>query len=115
MLARRSNFALGRRPSVRTALTPPAPCTGTSRLREIFKRAAHQFGLSWKVLAAITEVESAHGCNMGPLERRRARPLPPRALRLQPRGLVRLTRPEDCPAILRACPAPGRACRSGSS
>jgi membrane-bound lytic murein transglycosylase B len=31
-----------------------------------WKAAAKSFGLRWQILAAITQVESAHGCNMGP-------------------------------------------------
>jgi Ca2+-binding RTX toxin-like protein len=65
-LAGRSNFALGRKPSVRSGLTSPQRCNGTGQLRPIWRGAARSFGLSWKILASITEVESGFGCNMGP-------------------------------------------------
>ena len=31
-----------------------------------WKAAGRAFGLRWSVLAAITQIESGHGCNMGP-------------------------------------------------
>jgi Ca2+-binding RTX toxin-like protein len=65
-LAGRSNFSLGRKPSVRSGLRTPARCAGTGQLRPIWKGAARSFGISWRVLASITEVESGFGCNMGP-------------------------------------------------
>jgi Ca2+-binding RTX toxin-like protein len=65
-LAGRSNFTLGRKPSVRTGLRSPKRCAGTAQLRPIWRGAARSFGLRWSVLASITEVESGFGCNMGP-------------------------------------------------
>jgi Ca2+-binding RTX toxin-like protein len=62
----RSNGRLGRRPSVRSGLKSPARCSGTAGLRPIWRSAAKAFGLRWQVLAGLTEIESAHGCNMGP-------------------------------------------------
>ena len=65
-LARSSNHRLGRRPSVRTGLSSPAPCSGSAALTPIFKGAARAFHLKWQILAGLTQVESNHGCNMGP-------------------------------------------------
>jgi Ca2+-binding RTX toxin-like protein len=65
-LAARSNHRLGRTPSVRSGLASPRACSGTAGLVPIWKRAGQAFGISWKVLAGITEVESGHGCNLGP-------------------------------------------------
>ncbi|WP_205697323.1 lytic murein transglycosylase [Conexibacter sp. SYSU D00693] len=62
----RSNRALGRRPSIRTGLRAVARCSGAGPLRETWQAAGRAFGLRWSVLAAITEVESGHGCTMGP-------------------------------------------------
>lgn len=43
------------------------PCKGASvRLRPTWLKAARAFNLRWQVLAAITKIESAFGCNMGP-------------------------------------------------
>jgi hypothetical protein len=64
--ARRSNHSLGRKPSVRSGLASPRRCPGAAALKPIFQRAAKAFGLRWSVLAGLTEVESGHGCNMGP-------------------------------------------------
>jgi membrane-bound lytic murein transglycosylase B len=51
---------------VRSGLASPTPCSGPGPLTPIWQRAARGFGLNWKILAGLTEVESAHGCNMGP-------------------------------------------------
>lgn len=65
-LARRSNFSLGRKPKVKSGLRSPTPCSGAKILKSIWQRAGKAFGIKWQILAGITEVESAHGCNMGP-------------------------------------------------
>ena len=65
-LASRSNHTLGRKPSINSGLSSPSPCSGSAVLKPIWQRAAKAFGLKWQILAGITEVESAHGCNMGP-------------------------------------------------
>jgi hypothetical protein len=65
-LARRTNAQLGGAPSLRTGLRPLPRCRGARQLVPTWKLAARAFGLRWTVLAAITEVESAHGCNLGP-------------------------------------------------
>ncbi|MBE2320592.1 lytic murein transglycosylase [Solirubrobacter sp. CPCC 204708] len=65
-LASRSNFRLGRKPKHLSGLRSPSPCSGSAILKPIFQRAAKAFGLRWQILAGLTEVESAHGCNMGP-------------------------------------------------
>jgi membrane-bound lytic murein transglycosylase B len=41
-------------------------CQGVGPLEPALKAAARSFGLRWRVLAALTETESAFGCNMGP-------------------------------------------------
>ena len=64
-LAYRPN-AGARRPHVRTGLSAAPRCQGAPQLVPTWKSAARAFGLSWKVLAAITEIESNFGCNMGP-------------------------------------------------
>jgi hypothetical protein len=65
-LARRSNFRMGGRPSVRTGLRPMPRCKGPAQLVPTWKAAGRAFGIRWTVLAGITEIESGHGCNMGP-------------------------------------------------
>jgi hypothetical protein len=65
-LARVSNAALGHPPHVRSGLSASARCQGAGPLVPTFKAAAKSFGLSWKILAAITQVESSFGCDMGP-------------------------------------------------
>src|SRR5918998_689507 len=39
---------------------------GTPPLRPIWRGAGRSFGIDWRIIASITEVESAFGCNMGP-------------------------------------------------
>jgi hypothetical protein len=63
-LAARPNA--GRRPHVRTGLSAAPRCQGSGQLVPTWKAAARSFGLRWSVLAAITEIESGFGCNMGP-------------------------------------------------
>lgn len=65
-LARRSNFARGGVPHVRTHVASVKPCSGSAPLVRTWKAAAKAFGLNWKVLAGLTQVESGLGCNMGP-------------------------------------------------
>jgi Ca2+-binding RTX toxin-like protein len=65
-LASRSNFRLGGKPTVRSGLTALPRCRGPQQLAQTWKTAARAFGLRASVLAAITEIESGHGCNMGP-------------------------------------------------
>ncbi len=65
-LAARSNGRLGGRPSVRTGVRAVPRCRGGAQLRTTWKAAARAFRLRWTVLAAITQVESGMGCNMGP-------------------------------------------------
>ena len=65
-LASRSNFSLGRKPSVRTGLRGLARCKGAGQLVSTWKAAGRAFGIRWTILAGITEIESGHGCNMGP-------------------------------------------------
>lgn len=65
-LARTTKQRLGAKPSVSIGLGSPARCSGSAPLVPIFKSAGRAFGISWKVLAGLTEVESGHGCNMGP-------------------------------------------------
>jgi membrane-bound lytic murein transglycosylase B len=43
-----------------------APCTSADVLKPTWLAAARAFGLRWTVLAAITQIESGFGCNMGP-------------------------------------------------
>jgi hypothetical protein len=63
-LARQANR--GGVPHVRTGLRAVPPCQGIPQLVPTWKAAAKAFGLRWSVLAAITEIESGFGCNMGP-------------------------------------------------
>ena len=65
-LAYISNFRLGGQPSVRTGIPSLPPCQGPAQLVQTWKTAGHAFGIRWSILAAITEVESGYGCNMGP-------------------------------------------------
>jgi Ca2+-binding RTX toxin-like protein len=65
-LARSSNAAIGHAPSVKTGLRVTRPCSGSAPLRGTWKAAARAFHLNWKILAAITQIESGLGCNMGP-------------------------------------------------
>jgi membrane-bound lytic murein transglycosylase B len=51
---------------VRTGLSAAPRCQGSGQLVPTWKAAARSFGLRWSVLAAITEIESGFGCNMGP-------------------------------------------------
>ncbi|WP_309233835.1 lytic transglycosylase domain-containing protein [Conexibacter sp. W3-3-2] len=47
-------------------LQPATPCGDIAQLRPAWVRAARLFELEWRLLAAITKVESGYGCNMGP-------------------------------------------------
>ena len=66
VLARSSNQARGGVPHVRSRIASVKRCSGARPLVPTWKAAAKSFGLRWQILAAITQVESAHGCNMGP-------------------------------------------------
>ena len=65
-LAKASNFTRGGVPHVRTGIRAVRPCSGAAPLKRTWKAAARSFGLRWQILAAITQVESGLGCNMGP-------------------------------------------------
>jgi Ca2+-binding RTX toxin-like protein len=65
-LARKSNARLKGAPSVKTGLGELARCKGPGQLRSTWQKAGTAFRVNWKVLAAITDVTSGHGCNMGP-------------------------------------------------
>ncbi|MFL5909667.1 MAG: lytic murein transglycosylase [Gaiellaceae bacterium] len=65
-LARASNASIGHAPSVTTGLHVTKPCSGAGPLRSTWRSAAKAFHLNWKILAAITQIESGLGCNMGP-------------------------------------------------
>jgi hypothetical protein len=66
VLAKASNQARGGVPRVRSHVATVKPCSGSAALRHTWRTAAKSFGLRWQVLAAITQVESGLGCNMGP-------------------------------------------------
>ena len=65
-LAKRSNQARGGYPRVRSRIATVQRCSGARPLVPTWKAAAKAFGLRWQILAAITQVESGLGCNMGP-------------------------------------------------
>jgi membrane-bound lytic murein transglycosylase B len=65
-LAFRTNPHLGGIPMWRSGLRPVAPCSGTRRLAPTFVAAGRAFGLRPSIIAAVSEIESGHGCNMGP-------------------------------------------------
>ena len=56
----------GHYPSVRGHVRKVPPCTSAAALKPTWVAAARAFGLKWSVLAAITQIESGFGCNMGP-------------------------------------------------
>jgi Ca2+-binding RTX toxin-like protein len=56
----------GHYPSVHSHVGKVAPCTSATVLKPTWLAAARAFGLKWTVLAAITQIESGFGCNMGP-------------------------------------------------
>jgi Ca2+-binding RTX toxin-like protein len=64
--AARSNFSLGRHPRVRAGVASVRRCSGAAPLKRTWKAAGKAFGIRWQVLAAITQIESGFGCNMGP-------------------------------------------------
>jgi hypothetical protein len=66
VLASRTNLAFGGFPSWRSGLRPAPPCTSPHALAPQFVAAARSFGLRPSIVAAISEIESGHGCNMGP-------------------------------------------------
>jgi Ca2+-binding RTX toxin-like protein len=55
-----------RYPSVRGHVRKVTPCTSFDALKPTWGAAARAFGLKWQVLAAVTQIESGFGCNMGP-------------------------------------------------
>ena len=65
-LAKRSNQSRGGYPRVRSRIATVRRCSGARPLVPTWKAAAKAFGLRWQILAAITQVESGLGCNMGP-------------------------------------------------
>ncbi len=52
--------------SIPSGLASPPPCHGPGPLKPIFAAAALHFGLRWQLLAAVTQVESDFGCDLGP-------------------------------------------------
>jgi Ca2+-binding RTX toxin-like protein len=58
--------ARGHYPSVHGHVSKVSPCTSADVLKPTWVAAARAFGLKWTVLAAITQIESGYGCNMGP-------------------------------------------------
>ena len=58
--------SLGHYPHVHSGLHASGRCQGAAPLVPTFKSAARAFGLRWQILAAITQVESSFGCDMGP-------------------------------------------------
>jgi hypothetical protein len=58
--------ARGHYPSMRGQVRKVSPCTSADVLKPTWVAAARAFGLKWSVLAAITQIESGFGCNMGP-------------------------------------------------
>ena len=65
-LAAHTNLQFGGVPSWRSGLRPVPPCSSLAALAPQFVAAARSFGLRPSIVAAISEVESGHGCNMGP-------------------------------------------------
>ena len=65
-LAARTNLQFGGFPSWRSGLKPVQPCSSVRALAPQFVAAARSFGLRPSIVAAISEIESGHGCNMGP-------------------------------------------------
>ncbi len=65
-LAARSNQGFGGVPMWKSGLRPVAPCSSLRALAPQFVAAGRAFGLRPSIIAAISEVESGHGCNMGP-------------------------------------------------
>ena len=65
-LAAHTNWQFGGFPSWKSGLRPARPCTHPAVLAPQFVAAARSFGLRPSIVAAISEVESGHGCNMGP-------------------------------------------------
>ena len=55
--------------AARAAALPRAPPSS----RPTWKAAGKAFGIRWSILAAITQIESGFGCNMGPSSARRPR------------------------------------------
>ena len=65
-LAAKTNYQFGGIPSWKSGLKPVEPCSSLQALAPQFVAAARSFGLRPSIVAAISEVESGHGCNMGP-------------------------------------------------
>ncbi len=65
-LAAKSNYAFGGYPSVRTGVRSRPICRGPRQLVGTWRAAGRAFRIEPSILAAITEIESAHGCNLGP-------------------------------------------------
>ena len=50
-----------------SGLAAQKPCAGAqAKLGPTWRAAGKHFGISWRILAAITKVESSYGCDMGP-------------------------------------------------
>lgn len=57
----------GKPRSIDSGLSPVKPCDGAqTKLAQTFQAAGRRFSISWRVLAAITKVESNFGCDLGP-------------------------------------------------
>jgi len=57
----------GKPASINSGLSPVKACAGAqSKLPATWRAAGKRFKVSWRILAAITKVESDYGCNMGP-------------------------------------------------
>jgi len=65
-LAGSSNYVIGGYPSVRTGVRSRPICRGPRQLVSTWRAAGRAFGIKPSILAAITEIESGHGCNLGP-------------------------------------------------
>jgi hypothetical protein len=65
-LAFSSNTSRGGPPKVKTGLPTIKRCSGASPLKPTWKAAGKAFKIRWQILAAITQIESGFGCNMGP-------------------------------------------------
>jgi len=65
-LAASSNHVVGGYPSVRTGVRSRPLCRGPRQLVATWRAAGRAFGIRPSILAAITEIESGHGCNLGP-------------------------------------------------
>ena len=65
-LSVRSNKRMGGAPSVRTGAKSLPRCRGRRAAEGHVEGRGPRVQVDWKILAAITEIESGFGCNMGP-------------------------------------------------